>query len=59
MSIVIHNVLYHERFASNLLSSELLVKKHGWQYHSTPEATYVVTPGGHRVTSAPAVGCRC
>jgi hypothetical protein len=48
--IVINNVLYHERFASNLLSSELLTKKLGWQHHSTPECTYVVTPGGHRVT---------
>ena len=48
-SIVVHNVLFHERFACNLLSSELLVKEHGWQYHSTPDTTYVVTPGGHRV----------
>ena len=46
MRIIIHNVLYHERFACNLLSSELLVKKYGWQYHSTSDATYVVTPGG-------------
>ena len=48
--IVVDNVLYHERFSSNLLSSELLTKKLGWQHHSTPEASYVVTPGGHRVT---------
>jgi transposase InsO family protein len=48
--IVIHNVLYNEQFACNLLSSELLVKKCGWQYHSTPDSTYVVTPGGHRVS---------
>src|SRR6185437_7955553 len=48
--IVIDNVLYHERFSSNLLSSELLTKKLGWQHHSTPEETYVVTPGGYRVT---------
>ena len=48
--IVVDNVLYHERFSSNLLSSELLTKKLGWQHHSTPEETYVVTPGGHRVT---------
>lgn len=48
--IVIDNVLYHERFASNLLSGELLTKKLGWQYHSTPMNTHVVTPGGHRVT---------
>ena len=35
--IVVDNVLYHERFSSNLLSSELLTKKLGWQHHSTPE----------------------
>lgn len=48
--IVINNVLYHERFASNLLSGELLTKKLGWQYHSTPQGSHVVTPGGHRIT---------
>jgi transposase InsO family protein len=47
--IMLENVLYHERFVSNLLSGELLTKKLGWQYHSTPEDTYAVTPGGHRV----------
>lgn len=48
--IVIDNVLYNKRFASNLLSGELLTKKLGWQYHSTPEGSHVVTPGGSRVT---------
>lgn len=49
--IVIDDVLYHKRFSSNLLSGELLTsKKHGWQYHSSPDCTYVVTPGGDRVT---------
>ena len=48
--IVIHDVLYHKRFVSNLLSGELLTSKYGWQYHSTPGGTYVVTPGGDRVT---------
>jgi len=47
--IVIDNVLYHQSFSSNLLSSELLTKKLGWQHHSTPKETYVVTPGGYRV----------
>jgi hypothetical protein len=47
--VVLHNVLYHERFASNLLSGELLTKKLGWQFHSTPTETYAVTPGGSRV----------
>jgi transposase InsO family protein len=48
--IELNNVLFHERFASNLLSGELLTKKLGWQFHSTPKETYVVTPGGSRVT---------
>jgi hypothetical protein len=48
--IVLDNVLYHPSFSSNLLSSELLTKKLKWQHHSTPEETYVVTPGGYRVT---------
>lgn len=49
--IVIEGVLFHKRFSSNLLSGELLTSKsHGWQYHSTPQCTYVMTPGGDRVT---------
>ena len=48
--IVMEDVLYHKSFASNLLSSELLTKERGWQHHSTPESSYVVTPGGSRVT---------
>ena len=47
--VVLHDVLYHKRFASNLLSGELLTKKLGWQFHSTPAETYAVTPGGSRV----------
>ena len=47
--VELHDVLYHERFASNLLSGELLTKKLGWQFHSTPTETYAVTPGGSRV----------
>lgn len=48
--IVVDGVLYHKRFSSNLLSGELLTKKLGWQYHSTPTSTYVLTPGGGRAT---------
>jgi hypothetical protein len=48
--IVIDHVLYDKRFSSNLLSGELLTKKLGWQYHSTAEDTFVVTPGGGRAT---------
>lgn len=47
--VELHNVLYHERFASNLLSGELLTKKLGWEFHSTPTETYALTPGGSRV----------
>jgi transposase InsO family protein len=47
--IVMDDVLYHPRFASNLLSSELLTKKLGWEHHSTKRSCYVVTPGGNRV----------
>lgn len=48
--IVIDNVLYHPSFTSNLLSGELLTKRLGWQYHSSPLGTYAVTPGGSRVS---------
>jgi transposase InsO family protein len=47
--LIVHNVLYDKRFACNLLSSGKMVEKYGWQYHSTPGSTYVVTPGGHRI----------
>jgi transposase InsO family protein len=48
--VMLDNVLFDKRFASNLLSGELLTKKLGWEFHSTPDGTYAVTPGGHRVT---------
>jgi len=47
--IAIGDVLFHEQFASNLLSGELLRQKHGWEYHGESDGSYVVTPGGHRV----------
>jgi len=47
--IAIGDVLFHEQFASNLLSGELLRQKHGWEYHGVGDGAYVVTPGGHRV----------
>ena len=50
LRIELSNVLYHPSFGANLLSGELLTKKLGWQYHSTPEHSYVVTPGGSRIT---------
>jgi transposase InsO family protein len=47
--IVVNDVLYDKSFACNLLSNGRMVNKHGWQSHSTPEATYLITPGGHRI----------
>jgi len=46
----IDNVMYHERFASNLLSAMVLTERLGWEFHSTTAGTYLVTPGGNRVT---------
>ena len=48
--LAIDNVLFHERFASNLLSGERLTKQLGWEYHSTQDGTHVVTPGGNKIT---------
>jgi hypothetical protein len=47
--ITIGDVLFHEQFASNLLSGELLRQKYNWEYHGESDGAYVVTPGGHRV----------
>jgi hypothetical protein len=49
VQIVVDGVLYDKGFACNLLSNGRMVKKYGWQSHSTPEATYLITPGGHRI----------
>lgn len=48
--IAIDNVYFDARFASNLLSQQALVKKGGWEYHSTQSGTHAVTPGGNQVT---------
>ena len=48
IKLLVHDVLYNSRFASNLLSSGVLTRL-GWEYHSTQDSTFVVTPGGHRV----------
>ena len=51
LRLVVDNVLFHERFAANLLSSHLLTGKGGgWQFHSGDGSTFVVTPGGNKVT---------
>jgi transposase InsO family protein len=46
----VDNVLFHERFASNLLSGERMTKQLKWQYHATEESTWVLTPLGNRIT---------
>src|SRR5680860_64366 len=45
----IDNVLFNERFTSNLLSGEKLTQHDGWEYHSKKDRTYVITPGGNKV----------
>jgi transposase InsO family protein len=47
---VLHNVLYHGSFTSNLLCSFIMTHFLGWQFHCVPKDTYAVTPGGGRVT---------
>ena len=47
----IHDVYYHERFDANLLSWGLM-RKNGWQMHSTKNGTHLVTPGGKTVNAS-------
>jgi len=49
LKIEIDDVWYSEKFAANLLSGGVMVRRLGWEYHSTPDETYVVTPGGSKV----------
>ena len=49
-SIVLQDVLFHKSFAANLLSVERLTKQLGWVYHSDEKETYLVTPGGSKVS---------
>ena len=48
--VPISDVLFHERFASNLLSGERMTKVLGWTFTSDPTSTWVETPGGNRIT---------
>ena len=48
VGIPIENVYYHERFAANLLSWNVLRVKE-WEFHSTKDESYLMTPGGNRV----------
>jgi hypothetical protein len=45
----IDNVLFNERFTSNLLSGEKLTQHEGWEYHSKKDRTYAITPGGNKI----------
>jgi hypothetical protein len=47
----IPDVYYHERFDANLLSWGLM-RKNGWEMHSTQSGTYLVTPGGKKVKAS-------
>jgi hypothetical protein len=51
ISIVIRDVYYHERIDANLLSWGCM-RLDGWQMHSTPDGTYVVTPKGSRINAS-------
>ena len=46
--IPIHNVYYHEAFAANLLSWNVL-REMQWEFHSTSETSYLMTPGGNKI----------
>ena len=48
MIIPFDNVYYHETFAANLLSWNVLRKMH-WEFHSTDESSYLRTPGGNKI----------
>lgn len=51
VNIAIKDVYYHERIDSNLLSWDRM-RVSGWHLHSTPEGTYLITPGGKRVKAS-------
>src|SRR4029079_4706822 len=51
VSTKIPDVYFHERFDANLLSWGLM-RKNGWEMHSTPTGTHLVTPGGKTVKAS-------
>jgi hypothetical protein len=51
VTITIRDVYYHERIDANLLSWGCM-RLDGWEMHSTPEETYVVTPKGTRINAS-------
>ena len=48
VTIPIEDVYYNERFSANLLSWGAL-RLRNWEYHSTKEGTYLITPGRNRI----------
>jgi hypothetical protein len=48
MIIPIHHVYYHETFAANLLSANVLCDMK-WEFHCTSESSYLTTPGGNKI----------
>lgn len=51
ITMTIQNVYFHERIDATLLSWGCM-REHGWQLHSTPKETYVITPKGNRITTS-------
>ena len=49
VKVTINNVYFHPSFSANLLSWGKL-KEEGWQLHSAGADTYMLTPGGSKVT---------
>jgi transposase InsO family protein len=50
-TVLIRGVYYHERIDANLLSWGLM-RVDGWQMHSTPEGTHLLTPRGVRINAS-------
>jgi transposase InsO family protein len=48
IAIVVENVYYQPKFATSLLSANVLVQK-GWELHATATSSHVVTPNGTKV----------
>ena len=48
-TVILEDVYYHPGFAASLLSLGCLTKL-GWTFHSDKDATFVITPAGHKVS---------
>ena len=44
----IQHVYYHEKFAANLLSANVLCDMK-WEFHCTSKSSYLITPGGNKI----------